>query len=330
MQQSIVSEGFNQHMISVPRSRARTAILPVAGRGMRMLPASRTIAKELMPVGRLPLVAHAIVEARAAGIERFVIITSRDKPSFDHALRPDPAFSALLRAEGKPDLADQLNSFVVSDQNLEWIIQDQQKGFGHAIALAADAVGDAPFVVLAPDDFLVLNHALPHHSTLAQMVALQCEQGGCMVMVEQVPFAKRSEYGIIEPGPADADQTLLPVHSIVEKPPPGLAPSDLGVIARYVLEPSIFPILADLAPGAGGEIQLTDALQHFARSGLLYAVKNSGLRYDCGTMAGWIRANMAVAVRHDPALIDEFQGELERLAARQLAGLVEKQKVKTE
>ncbi len=306
-------------------TKATIAVLPVAGRGTRMLPASKAIAKELMPVGNLPLIAHAIIEARAAGIEEFIIITSPRKPDFQKALKPDHEYMQLLRKENRADIADLLEKFAIDDSKLTWIIQDEAQGFGHAVSLARDAVANRPFIVMSPDDFIVSDSSNVG-SWLKQMIAMQERLGGCVVMVEKVNRASISKYGVIKPaqpikaGGKDRQQAqdylleeAILLDDIIEKPSQEDAPSNYGVIARYVLDASIFDALEHTTQDKNGEIQLTDALRNFIPMQKLHAFMLLNKRYDCGIIEGWIRANMAIASKNDPSIIDSLANELQAI-----------------
>ncbi|MEM7070218.1 MAG: sugar phosphate nucleotidyltransferase [Pseudomonadota bacterium] len=297
--------------------KATIAVLPVAGRGTRMLPASKAIAKELMPVGNLPLIAHAIIESRRAGIKDFVIITNPQKPNFKEVLKQDHAYIKRLRQENRNEIADQLESFAIHDDHLVWIEQTQAKGFGHALSLAEEIIDKRPFAVLAPDDFIIQkqDESVP----LKHMIDAQASSGGCVVMVEKVDDHNIVNYGVIK-----ASQYLkhelfaegkdfVKVEDIIEKPSLDQAPSNYGAVARYVLDKSIFAVLKGVKADQKGEIQLTDALRHFAHKGQLYAFKLSQKRYDCGMISGWINANIAAASIKNPVLIDQILIEANKL-----------------
>lgn len=268
-------------------SSIKTAIFPVAGLGTRFLPATKAIPKELLPVVDRPLIQYAVDEAREAGIERFIFVTGRGKgPIEDHF---DIAFEleATQRERGKPIAA--LEGTRLAPGQAIFLRQQEPLGLGHAIACAASIVPTEPFAVLLPDEFM---HGSP--GCLAQMVEAYDRVGGNLVSVLPVPREDVSSYGVIEPG--ESNGALTEVRGLVEKPPVDEAPSNLIISGRYILQPRIMEILATQGPGAGGEIQLTDAMQSLIGEQPFHAVTFDGRRYDCGSKLGFVEATIAVAL----------------------------------
>ncbi len=263
----------------------KTVILPVAGMGTRLLPLTKAVPKELMPVYDRPVLQLAIDEALDAGAERLVFITSPTKPAIREFLESDPALQQELLKKGKHDLADVLNETDVA-QRAEVVVIDQEnpKGLGHAISLAAPYVEDDAFGVILPDDCIIGTACLP------EMVSAY--QGGHMIAAQQVAPEDLSKYGIFDPIAASAGK-LTQCHRFVEKPRADQATSTLAAVGRYVLASSVMDKLSDQTPGAGGEVQLTDAIVRDLPENRLWAFEFSGKRYDCGTQDGLLQAGQA-------------------------------------
>lgn len=267
----------------------RKAVFPVAGLGTRFLPATKAVPKEMLPLVDRPLIQYAVDEARAAGIEEFIFITSAGKTALENYFGAVPALERSLSEAGKTGALDALRPSHMTEGTASFIRQDSPRGLGHAVSLARRLVGDEPFAVILPDD--IIRAQTP---ALAQMVAAHARQGGHMIATEAVPTARISSYGVV-----DIESSEGPVQSLrglVEKPRAEEAPSGFGVVGRYILEPSIFERLAQQAPGSGGEIQLTDAiaadLSGTGVSGFAFA----GERFDCGSIAGFLEATAAFAL----------------------------------
>ena len=265
--------------------RLRKAVFPVAGLGTRMLPATKSIPKELIPIVDRPLIQYAVDEAREAGIEEMIFVTGRGKSAlvdyFDHAFE----LEATMTKAGKS-----LDSLAPSNARFGEIVavrQQQPLGLGHAVWCARDIVGDEPFAVLLPDDLMV-------PGALKQMVEAWEKVGGNLVATEEVPAERTKAYGIIDPGTTNG--ALTEVRGLVEKPDPAVAPSRLGVIGRYILQPDVLRVLDAGETGAGGEIQLTDALAKLIGTQPFNAIKVDAVRYDCGDHTGFVIANLALAL----------------------------------
>ncbi|WP_430430730.1 UTP--glucose-1-phosphate uridylyltransferase GalU [Oceanicaulis sp.] len=274
-------------------SRAvRKAVIPVAGFGTRVLPATKVIPKELLPVYDRPALQYVVDEAIAAGIEHFIFITGRNKGAiedyFDHAFELETA----LAQKNKTDLLDTLNALRPEAGACSFVRQQAPKGLGHAIWCARDLVGDDPFAVMLPD--MIMDGATP---CLKGMVDAFADTGGNMVSVEAVPHEDVSKYGVIEPG--EDKGVLLEMTGMVEKPPVDQAPSNLMLSGRYILEPQILDLLGAQPPGAGGEIQLTDSMVTLLKSRPFHAYKFDGVTYDTGSPRGYLEAFAAMALKAD-------------------------------
>ena len=268
--------------------KLRKAVFPVAGLGTRLLPATKAIPKELLTVVDRPLIQYAVDEAREAGIEQLIFVTGRGKSSlvdyFDMAFE----LETTMREKGKSLGA--LESSRVQFGELVSVRQQQPLGLGHAVWCAREVVGNEPFAVLLPDDLM---HGKP--GALKQMVdAWEKVGGGNMLCTEEVPEERTDSYGIIAPGKRDG--AITEVVGVVEKPSPDVAPSNLGVIGRYILQPEVMQILDRGEKGAGGEIQLTDAMAQLIGKQPFHATTVDAARYDCGDKAGYVIANLALAL----------------------------------
>ena len=269
-------------------NKLRKAVFPVAGLGTRLLPATKAIPKELLTVVDRPLIQYSVDEAREAGIKQLIFVTGRGKSSlvdyFDMAFE----LETTMREKGKSLGA--LESSRVSFGELVSVRQQQPLGLGHAVWCAREIVGDEPFAVLLPDDLM---HGTP--GALRQMVdAWEKVGGGNMLCTEEVPQERTASYGIIAPGKRDG--AITEVVGVVEKPSPDVAPSNLGVIGRYILQPEVMQILDRGEKGAGGEIQLTDAMAQLIGKQPFHATTVDAARYDCGDKAGYVIANLALAL----------------------------------
>ncbi|MEM1102883.1 MAG: UTP--glucose-1-phosphate uridylyltransferase GalU [Pseudomonadota bacterium] len=285
----------------------RKVVIPVAGLGTRVLPATKTIPKEMLTVVDKPLIDYNLAEAREAGIEHFVLVNGRGKTSiedyFDHAFE----LEATLEAKKKTAILEQLQASQPQPGEVSAVRQQRPLGLGHAVWCARDIIGDEPFAVLLPDEIVT---ARPGY--LAQMVEAYNKTGGNLVAVEEVPNEETKKYGVIKP--KDRNGNLIEMTGMVEKPDPADAPSNFRIIGRYVLQPEIFPLLAEQSAGAGGEIQLTDAMDKLMASQPFHAVICEGAIYDCGSKIGWLKANVSVALERDD-LREEFAEFLNRLPA---------------
>ncbi len=285
----------------------RKAVFPVAGLGTRMLPAAKTVAKEMLPVVDRPLIAWVLEEARAAGIEHFILVTGRGKTAmedyFDHQIE----LELTLKEKGKTELLEQIVSALPKEGEVSYVRQMAPHGLGHAVWCARDVVGEEPFAVLLPD---VIVDAEP--SCLAQAVKAYEHVGGNIVVVEQVPESETHKYGIVTP--KSRNGRLIQMSGMVEKPPQGSAPSNLSVLGRYILQPEIFPILSAQERGAGNEIQLTDAMARLMQQQDFHAYDYEGRSYDCGDRLGWLRANLALSLKRP-----DLQAAVRSMVAEEMA-----------
>ncbi|MGC8534607.1 MAG: UTP--glucose-1-phosphate uridylyltransferase GalU [Rhizomicrobium sp.] len=284
----------------------RKAVLPVAGMGTRFLPATKAVPKEMLPVVDKPVVQYAVEEAMKAGIEQFIFVTGRGKhiieDHFDHAYE----LEALLRERGKTEALNGLLEDLPVTGSVSFTRQQRPLGLGHAVWSARHLVGDEPFAVLLPDDLMI-----GEPSCMAQMIeAYHRVGGGVIVAAEEKPLEDVSRYGVITPGAVRGD--AIEVKSVIEKPKPEAAPSRLCIIGRYILQPEIFAELDKHETGAGGEIQLTDAMARLIGRMPFHGVKTNCARFDCGDKVGFLQANVAVGLtRPDIApslrkIIDQF------------------------
>ncbi|HEU5286701.1 MAG TPA: UTP--glucose-1-phosphate uridylyltransferase [Sphingomicrobium sp.] len=271
-------------------NQVRKAIFPIAGLGTRLLPATKTVAKEMLTIVDRPLIQYAVDEAREAGIEQMIFVTGRGKSSlvdyFDMAFE----LETTMRSAGKS--LDALEPSRTRFGEVVAVRQQQPLGLGHAVWCARDIVGDEPFAVLLPDDLMA-----GRPGALKQMADAWASVGGNMLCAEEVPAEKTRSYGVIAPGKVDGG--LTEVLGLVEKPDPADAPSRLAVIGRYILQPEVMGVLDDAERGAGGEIQLTDAMARLIGSQPFHALKVDAVRHDCGDKAGFVIANLALALQRD-------------------------------
>jgi UTP--glucose-1-phosphate uridylyltransferase len=274
------------------------AIFPVAGLGTRFLPATKSIPKEIMTLVDRPLIQYAIDEARAAGIKEFIFVTSRGKGAledyFDHA----PTLEQELRQKGKDDLLEILTGTNMDSGAIAYIRQHKALGLGHAVWCARRLIGNEPFAVVLPDDVIAAEKPC-----LQQMVEAYDETGGNIVATMEVPPEKASSYGVLDVH-KDMGQ-LVKVKGLVEKPPADQAPSNLAVIGRYILNPSVLRSLDQMKLGSGGEIQLTDAVANevLGEPGV-YGYRFQGQRFDCGSKSGFLQATVAFALAREDLRVD--------------------------
>lgn len=269
--------------------RVRKAVLPVAGLGTRVLPATKSIPKEMLPVFDRPAIQYVVDEALAAGIEHIVFVTGRNKGAIEDYFDRAYELETTLQGKGKQDALDLLAASLPAPGSMSFVRQQAPLGLGHAIWCARDVIGEEPFAILLPD---VLVKAEP--SCLAQMSAVHAQSGGNVIAVEQVPHEAVSKFGVIDP--KSRDGARIEMQGMVEKPAPEVAPSNLAITGRYILQPEIFKYLADQGAGAGGEIQLTDAMARLMEDQVFNAVEYAGKSYDCGDKLGYLRAIMAFAM----------------------------------
>ncbi|HMA11491.1 MAG TPA: UTP--glucose-1-phosphate uridylyltransferase GalU [Steroidobacteraceae bacterium] len=269
----------------------RTAVFPVAGRGTRFLPATKASPKEMLPVVDKPLIQYAVEEALAAGATRLVFVTGASKRAIEDHFDTDAELEKMLDAQGKSDLADQLRSVLPSSATCIYIRQPAPLGLGHAVLCARPAVGHEPFFVHLADD--LIDADVP---CLKQMADVFAERQGSVLGVEEVSPSDTDKYGIVDTGGDKA--RVARINAIVEKPKPAKAPSNLAVVGRYVLTPTIFDELEKIGQGAGGEIQLTDGIARLMKREDVYAYRFSGKRYDCGSKLGYLQATVEYGLKH--------------------------------
>lgn len=289
------------------RKKVTKAIFPVAGMGTRFLPATKSVPKEIMTLVDRPLVQYAIDEARAAGIKEFIFVTSRGKGAledyFDHA----PQLEQELRKKGKTELLETLQSTNMDSGAIAYIRQHKALGLGHAVWCARRLIGNEPFAVMLPDDVIAAEKPC-----LQQMVEAYEETGGSMVAAMEVEPSRTSSYGILDTSEERGDR--VKVNGMVEKPAVDEAPSNLAVIGRYILAPTVLKNLNKLKSGSGGEIQLTDAIaQEIEQDRDVYGFRFRGQRFDCGSKAGFLQATVAFGLAREE-LRDDLSAYLQSIS----------------
>jgi UTP--glucose-1-phosphate uridylyltransferase len=273
--------------------RVRKAVFPVAGLGTRFLPATKSIPKEMLTVVDKPLIQHAVEEAREAGIEQFIFVTGRMKTAMEDHFDLSYELEATLAERGKTKELEALRAALPPAGDVSYVRQQRPLGLGHAVWCARHLVGDEPFAVMLPDDMV-----LAKTGCMKQMVDVYAETGGNVVGVVDVPREHTRRYGILDV--ADDDGRLATVRGLVEKPAPEDAPSTLSIIGRYILQPEIFEHISQIGRGAGGEIQLTDAMVRLIGGDRpFHGLRFAGRRYDCGDKLGWLEANIAFALARE-------------------------------
>ncbi|MAQ71066.1 MAG: UTP--glucose-1-phosphate uridylyltransferase [Alphaproteobacteria bacterium] len=287
----------------------RKAVFPVAGLGTRFLPATKVMPKEMLPLVDRPLIQHAFEEAREAGIEEFIFVTGRHKNMLEEHFDFQPELEDTLKSRGKFDMLEAIKSSEISENQLFLTRQTRPLGLGHAIWCAHKLVGDEPFAILLPDDVV-----LADTPCLKQMVDSYNETGGNLVSVMDVPREQTASYGILDTGKENGN--LIEVKGLVEKPKPEDAPSTLSVIGRYILQPEVFTHLSKFETGAGGEIQLTDAMAKLIGSQPFHGYRYEGQRYDCGSRLGFIEANIAYSLK-DKEIGDDVRQILQKYGSSQ-------------
>lgn len=290
------------------------AIFPVAGLGTRFLPATKSVPKEIMTLVDRPLIQYAIDEAREAGITDFIFVTSKGKSALEDYFDRSVELETDLEAKGKHELLDVLKSTYMESGAIAYIRQHRALGLGHAVWCARRLIGDEPFAVMLPDDVIAADKPC-----LKQMVEAYEETGGCMVAAMEVPQDKASSYGLLD---VKADMgSVVSVKNMVEKPKPEDAPSNLAVIGRYILTPDVMRNLETIDRGAGGELQLTDAIAEELRQNRdVFGYRFEGQRFDCGSKAGFLQATVAFGLARSD-LRGEFETYLDDLYAVRQAQL---------
>ncbi|MPZ11532.1 MAG: UTP--glucose-1-phosphate uridylyltransferase GalU [Kiloniellaceae bacterium] len=285
----------------------RKAVLPVGGLGTRFLPATKAIPKEMLPVVDKPLIQYGVEEARQAGIEEIIFVTSRGKASIEDHFDHHFELMATLEARGKTAELELARGMLAGAGKISYTRQPEALGLGHAVWCARNLVGREPFAVILPDDLV-----LHPRGCLAQLVEAYEKVGGNLVAVEDVPREQTNRYGILDV--VEDDGRLAKAKGLVEKPAPADAPSTLSIIGRYILQPEVFDELDRQDKGAGGEIQLTDAMARTIGSQPFHGLRFEGRRFDCGNKAGFLEANIAYALERDD-LRESARDILRRYAA---------------
>jgi UTP--glucose-1-phosphate uridylyltransferase len=270
----------------------RKAVFPVAGLGTRFLPATKSIPKEMLPIVDKPLIQYAVEEAVEAGIETLIFVTSHKKRAILDHFSHDEDLQFHLLSKGEEELHARTNRIIPSHVSTEYVIQEEALGLGHAVLCAKQLVGNEPFAVLLADDLI----RSPGSGCLKQMVAEYQATGAGSLGVEEIPASMTDRYGVVSVQKDATGRNYI--KEIVEKPAPELAPSNLGVVGRYILPGEIFSLLESVRAGVGGEIQLTDAIAAQLATQPLLAHAFDGVRYDCGSRAGFIRATVDYALEH--------------------------------
>jgi UTP--glucose-1-phosphate uridylyltransferase len=280
----------------------RKAVLPVAGLGTRFLPATKAIAKEMLPIVDKPLIQYAVEEARAAGIEQFCMITGRGKTALVEHFDVAYELEETLRSRNKKEALDALKHTHSEPGSIVTVRQQTPMGLGHAIWCARAFIGDDPFAILLPDDLI-----LSDKPCLVQLAEAYYQTGGNVVAVAEVPWEQTGRYGILKTGTDDG--RLVEVTGLVEKPAPKDAPSNLSIIGRYILMPQVIGYLARMERGAGNEVQLTDGMARLIGEQPFYGLRFQGRRFDCGDKIGFLEAQIAFALKR-PELADAVRAFL--------------------
>jgi UTP--glucose-1-phosphate uridylyltransferase len=292
---------LNGSVFRKPAKAVRKAVFPVAGLGTRFLPATKAIAKEMLPIVDRPLVQYAVDEAAAAGIEEIIFVTHRSKRSIEDHLHRSVELEAELSTKGKHATLKMLRQLAPSGVHFSFVRQEEPRGLGHAIYCARRLVGNEPFAVLLPDD--LIDGQPP---VLAQMVAQYERVPSSLVAVRSVPREDTRRYGVVDAMAEEPGSCSAKIRSLVEKPAPELAPSTMAIVGRYILSPAIFDCIANLDPGIGGEIQLTDAISRLLKLEAVMTYRYQGKHYDCGSKAGFLAATVAYGLQH-PEVGEEFR-----------------------
>lgn len=290
----------------------RKAVFPVAGLGTRFLPATKAVAKEMLPIVDRPLVQYAVDEAAAAGIEEIVFITHRSKRSIEDHLHRAVELENELASQEKHASLKMLRQLTPNGVRFTFVRQEEPRGLGHAILCARHHIGNEPFAVLLPDDLI---DAQP--PVLVQMISQYEQAPSSLVAVRTVPREDTCRYGIVDAFGEDAKSRIMKIRSVVEKPSPDAAPSNLAIVGRYILSPMIFECLENLEPGMGGEIQLTDGIARLLKLEPVMSYRYQGKHYDCGSKIGFLEATVAYGLQH-PEVGRQFREVILRVG-RELA-----------
>lgn len=296
------------------QKKIRKAVFPVAGMGTRFLPATKANPKEMLPVVDKPLIQYAAEEAVAAGIDVLVFVTGRNKRSIPDHFDKAYELEKELEERGKEKMLQMVRNILPANVTCVYIRQAEALGLGHAVGCAQPVVGDEPFAVILADDLI---DGEGGGSALKQMVDVYEEYGCSILGVEEVPRDETHKYGVVSPEPLT--DRLWDVKAIVEKPDPADAPSNMAVVGRYILTPRIFDLLENTGKGAGGEIQLTDAISDLLGEQRVLAQRFHGTRYDCGSKLGYLQATVEYALKH-PELADDFRNYLKNEVCKRVQG----------
>jgi len=288
--------------------RVRKAVLPAAGFGTRFLPATKAIPKEMMPLVDRPIIQYAVEEAVASGIEQIIIVISTGRSAIEDHFDSNPSLERWLEERGDIEMLRTIRR-ISEFGTVAFVHQREQLGLGHAVLMAKDLVGDEPFAVLLSDDIMLNPNGDP---VTKQLIDAHVAHRGSVVAVQRVPSAEVTRYGIL--APLREEGRLVEIRDLVEKPAVEDAPSDLAILGRYVLTPKIFDVLEQTTRGAGGEIQLTDAIRDLIQEQPVFGYQFEGIRHDAGTRLGWLLANVAVALESEDA--DEFRASIRSLDLR--------------
>ena len=293
--------------------RVRKAVIPAAGLGTRFLPATKSTPKEMLPLVDKPGIQYVVEEAVRAGSTDILIVTGRSKKSVEDHFDRSPELEASLERSGKDAVAKQMRA-IAEMADIHFVRQHEPRGLGHAVGMACQHVGDEAFVVLLPDDLMA-----PEATLLTDMVDAHERTGGSVVALKRFGPGEISSYGVVAPHGAVDDAGLVEILDMVEKPRPAEAPSDLAIMGRYLLTPAIFGAIANLTPGAGGELQLTDAMRALLGHEPFHGLTFETGRYDTGNKLDWLRATVEVALRH-PELGADFRAVLAEIVRREHIG----------
>ena len=288
--------------------RVRKAVLPAAGFGTRFLPATKALPKEMMPLVDRPIIQYAVEEALASGIEQIIIVVAPGRSSIADHFDASPELERWLEERGSIEMLRWVRR-ITEMGPIAFVHQKEQLGLGHAVLMAKELVGDEPFAVLLSDDVMIN----PHAAITRQLIDAYNAHRGSVLAVQKVPRDEAGRYGIIDP--VREEGRLYEIGDLVEKPAVEDAPSDVAVLGRYVLTPRIFDKLEQTQRGAGGEIQLTDAIRALMREQPVFGYRFEGTRHDAGTRIGWLKANVALALESTDSA-DEFRSYIRGLDLR--------------
>ena len=278
--------------------RVKKAIFPVAGLGTRFLPATKALSKEMFPVVDKPLIQYALEEAREAGIEEYIFVTGRSKSTIQDHFGRSYELEKILIDNNKSELVEEIKSWGPDPRQISYVRQQKALGLGHAVWCARNNIGDEPFAVLLADDLVLSNPGC-----LAQMMEVYAKVKGNVVAIEEVSIEKVNRYGVLDI--ESEDGVVVKAKGLVEKPNPEVAPSNLSIIGRYILQPDVFRKLDTQEKGAGNEVQLTDAIAETLNDIPFHGFKFAGKRFDCGSRLGYLEANLAYALER-PSMKDDI------------------------